>query len=147
MSRPLYRWDQTNPAQKALQQGQKPYSGTLGRFPESEFDDPRKNMWRARLLDNPKARGFSTRAQFPDDIAAQSQQKLYDSSLSPYSSFEDPNVRLLADKFLDGYSAAIGTILNPDEAVTPEQLRARYFLQQPTDGNSGLFPGRNNGVA
>lgn len=147
MSKPLYRWDQTNPAQKALQQGKKPYSGTLGRFPESEFDDPQRNMWRARLLDNPKAPGFSARAQFSDDTAALSQQKLLDSSLSPYSSFQDPNVRFLADKFLDGYSAAIGTILNPDEAVTPERLRARYFLQPPTEGNAGVFPGRNNGVA
>lgn len=154
MAQPLYRWDQTNPSQKALQQGARPYSGTLGRFPESEAEDPRDNMWRARLLDNPKARGFGARAQFDDDTAAQSYQKLYDLSLNSYSSFEDPRVRDQADRFLNAYAIGVGRIIDPKAAVLPENIGRQfgigpfdYSIQDPNAGNAGIFPSRGPGVA
>ena len=154
MARPPYRWDQTNPSQKALQQGKRPYSGTLGQFPEAEAEDKRDNMWRARLLDNPKASGFSSRAQFDDDTAAQSYNKLYDLSLTPYSSFEDPRVRNQADRFLNAYAVGVGRIIDPKTAVLPEDISRRfgigpfdYSIQDTNAGNAGIFPSRGPGVA
>ena len=154
MAKPLYRWDQTNPSQKAIQQGKRPYSGTLGMFPESESEDPRANMWRARLLDNPKARGFGARAQFDDDTAAQSYQKLYDLSLNSYSSFDDPRVRDQADRFLNAYAVGVGRIIDPKTAVLPENIGRQfgigpfdYSIQDPSAGNAGIFPSRGPGVA
>lgn len=155
MARPLFRWDHTNPRQKAIQQGKRLYSGTLGVYPQSESEDPRNNTWRSILLsENPKARGFAARAQFDDDTAARSLQKLSDLSLSSYSSFEDPRVREQADRFLNAYSVGVGRIIDPKTAVLPENIGRQfgigpfdYSIQDPNAGNAGIFPSRGPGVA
>jgi len=144
MVRPLFSWDKTNPREKALNKN--PYNGTLGLYKEADFDPPSKNTWSSNLKDSPKAASFNSRAQFQDEDAFESQQKLLDLSYTPNAVFRDPAVNDLANSFLSKYSAAIGSILNPEEAITADRL-AMYFKEQPSAGNAGLFPGRSKGVA
>jgi hypothetical protein len=98
MARPPYRWDQTNPSQKALQQGKRPYSGTLGQFPEAERRIKETICGVHAFWTTQRRQDLvRVRPQFDDDTAAQSYNKLYDLSLTPYSSFEDPGyaIRLI----------------------------------------------------
>lgn len=140
MARPLFPWDQSDPEQKAFRAGAPIYQGTLGVFPESEQQAKRnKNVWRAELLDQPRTSSLYNDSLFTDDLAAQSQQKLFNSSQTAQALFRDPRVSAQANRFLDGYSRAIGTILSSEEAVTPERLQ-QYFMQRPTDNLAGKFP-------
>lgn len=155
MSAPLFSTNYTRPFDKAYREGKRPDSGTLGVYPRSESDDPRDNQWRAKLIDNPKARDFFPGAQFADDRAAEAYDSLQDLSVTPYSSFQDPNVRSQADRFLDKYALGVGRIIDPNTAVLPEnialqygiQSKGDYFIEDAKKGNANIFPSRGPGVA
>lgn len=155
MPAPLFNSNSTKPFDKALREGKRPDSGTLGVYPRSAFEDPRDNMWRAQLLDNPKVPDFFTRAQFGNESAAEAYNSLRDLSVNPYSSFQNPNVRNQADDFLDKYALGVGRIIDPKTAVLPENIALRYGIQSSGDyfiedakkGNANIFPSRGPGVA
>ena len=83
MSAPLFSSNSTKPFDKAYREGKRPDSGTLGVYPRSAAGDPRGNMWRAQLLDNPKVPEFFTSAQFGNESAAEAYDSLRDLSVNP----------------------------------------------------------------
>lgn len=124
MAAPIFNTRKESPSDLAWRKGESPYRGTLGEFKKSDTDPTSfRDVWVSKMKDNPEYRDFYSSAQFPDETAALSQDKINVSSQSAYSSFPDPNNKLKADRFLDAYSAAVQRgIIEQDKAVLPENL-------------------------
>lgn len=151
MSAPIYSTRKTSPSDTAWRRGDSPYSGTLGVFKQADTDPQSfRDSWVARMKDNPDYRTFYESARFGDDTAALSQEKINAASGSAYSTFPDPNNKLVADRFLDAYSVSVRRgLIEPDKAIFPENL-ASLTTESATsrikDENvKGEFPSR--GVA